>query len=77
MEREGREVGYRESWHCLRGLSTAAPKDPIDSSKGSTDVAAQLTRGVLSTVLYRPLLDSRLNNHVNQERQSEVGKAQE
>lgn len=73
-------MGYRESWLFLRGSSTASSKGPIDTSKDSTDVAAQLNQGVLSTILYLPLLDSRLNNHVNQERElrrGEAGKPQE
>lgn len=70
---EGREVGCRKSWLCLRGSSTAPPKGLIDVGKDRTDAAVELNRGVLSTVLYLPLLDARPNNHLNQKRHSLAG----
>lgn len=70
---EGREAGCRKSWLCLRGSSTAPLKVLIDISKDKTDAAVQLNQGLLSTVLYLPLLDCRLNNHVNQKRHKPAG----
>lgn len=66
-------MGCRKSWLCLTGSSTAPLKVLIDVSKDRTDAAVQLNQGLLSTVLYLPLLDCRLNNHVNQKRHKPAG----